>query len=688
MGGETQTTSKMVRTSFRAPDRAAQQRKAAEFKARKKREGKFGGITGKESPAVRAALKRQEVEEKKVEVVTPVKVEPPKEEPVIPFVQPSQQFTPPSVSQTFVRRVEEYEKEEERIRRKQLEGEIRVRQLVESAIKPKRPLGFLVKGAAVGLMTAVPRLTSEALIAGKKAGLALEGLATEPAARKSILAEAKRAGKKTPAAVTSFVKELKQPELAGEALGTALLPAKGLKTGVERAIGRRALVKSVPKSEQPFVKAITEGIEAQKKVKPTAKPEVKELFKVQELKKPEIAAVIGAAKETKGVIFGSAAARVLTRKTKLPKDIDIAVKKKPAFKEAVGEELAKKIDLKEIVTADTGKRGLIRGELPVPGAPRGLLGLVEPFTVKTKRFVKESGVKFLSFQEQTARKGLGTLQVLLERETRRAKDPFAFVESLELQRKFAIERGKTRVAKKLEKSIAELKRPEFKALVKAKVGKVIEATKEPKAVTTFIRAEPMRAKPKPKIREEPTLAPKIESPSVVPSRLPSKPPSILPSRIPSRIPSRPSVAPSKPPSKIPSRPPSRTPSIIPRPSIPPPSIVPTPSVAPPSKPPTSKVPTSRLPSSLLPPERPFGTRRTLAGFKIRDPKKLKRVAKRKFKYVTLRRVSPSLVGLEYPKRFKPITKKEAKKKVVTGVGVRPIILGQKIGQFKFEGVKS
>ena len=37
------------------------------------------------------------------------------------------------------------------------------------------------------------------------------------------------------------------------------------------------------------------------------------------------------------------------------------------------------------------------------------------------------------------------------------------------------------------------------------------------------------------------------------------------------------------------------------------------------------------------------------------------------------RVSASLIGVEFQRRFKPITKKEAERRLVTGVGVRPLI---------------
>ena len=43
---------------------------------------------------------------------------------------------------------------------------------------------------------------------------------------------------------------------------------------------------------------------------------------------------------------------------------------------------------------------------------------------------KVGGLRMVGFSEQTLRKGLGTLQVILERNIRRAKDPAGFVESL------------------------------------------------------------------------------------------------------------------------------------------------------------------------------------------------------------------------------------------------------------------
>ena len=66
--------------------------------------------------------------------------------------------------------------------------------------------------------------------------------------------------------------------------------------------------------------------------------------------------------------------------------------------------------------------------------PKPILKAVsDAMEVTTEKLVKIEGIKMVGFSEQTLRKALGTLQVLIEKEVRRAKDPQAFVNNLQVQ---------------------------------------------------------------------------------------------------------------------------------------------------------------------------------------------------------------------------------------------------------------
>ena len=57
----------------------------------------------------------------------------------------------------------------------------------------------------------------------------------------------------------------------------------------------------------------------------------------------------------------------------------------------------------------------------------------QAFTLSTDKIIKIEGIQFVSFSEQTTRKALGTLQALLEKNVRRAKDPQGFIQSIQIQ---------------------------------------------------------------------------------------------------------------------------------------------------------------------------------------------------------------------------------------------------------------
>lgn len=603
--------------------------------------------------------------------------------------------TPSATS--FESSIQRFGRQERDIRARQEKGVLRVKTFVKRVpgLGGTGRVSSFARGAAVGALSFVPTVVGETIIAGKKAGLAAGGLVFEPSARKAIGSELFRTAKAVPSAVVTGIKQIRGAERIGVAAGAAIVPGAGFKTGVERAIARRALVKSVPAVERPFVKEITSAIQVQRKVKPTVAPQPSKVFQTTGLKPSEVSKVIGVVKKEKGVVFGSAASSIATGgRTKLPKDIDIAV---PSSRLSATKRQLRgtDVDVKPIVTTGT-ERGLIRGELPVPGAPRALGGLVEPFSVRTQRVLKEQGVRFTSFAEQTTRKGLGTLQVLLEREGRRAKDPVSFVESLKLQQKFATERGKVRTAEKLGKSIKTLTSPQFQKILESKTPAIrrqpavttlkfkpapvrsvlgafketfVKSTRRPSAITTFVRSEVPKVQPR---RTPTSIAPKIERPSVVPSRPPTiSRPSVVPSRIPSVVPSKAPRLFSRAPSGAPSR--GGRPSTQPSRSVPP-SLTPstTPSVLP--KPTPSVLP-STVPSttpSLLTPFTFKTTKQALFAPKISRKSKQPK-AKRFALFRGETRFKPSLIGVEFQKAFKPITKKEARFRLSTGVGVRPVV---------------
>jgi len=96
----------------------------------------------------------------------------------------------------------------------------------------------------------------------------------------------------------------------------------------------------------------------------------------------------------------------------------------------------------------------------------------------TEKIVKVGGIKLIGFGEQTTRKALGTLQVLIEKNVRRAKDPQSFVTGLRVQLqalkqtkpKTPIGRfRKNRRVKVLQDSIKLLTSKKFQKLLESKV---------------------------------------------------------------------------------------------------------------------------------------------------------------------------------------------------------------------------
>ena len=92
----------------------------------------------------------------------------------------------------------------------------------------------------------------------------------------------------------------------------------------------------------------------------------------------------------------------------------------------------------------------------------------------TQKIVTIKGIKMIGFGEQTVRKALGTLQVLIEKNARRAKDPASLARALEVQRA-ALKRSKRltlfkkRKLRILDDTIRMLKSKEFSKLLERKV---------------------------------------------------------------------------------------------------------------------------------------------------------------------------------------------------------------------------
>ena len=120
------------------------------------------------------------------------------------------------------------------------------------------------------------------------------------------------------------------------------------------------------------------------------------------------------------------------------------------------------------------------------------MSAVSDFT-PTQKPVKVGGIKLTSFGEQTSRKGLGTIQVLIEKNVRRAKDPSSFIKSLQIQRDYLIKSktytplgkylNKYRI-KKIDESLIVLSSKEFKEVLNQKVPGILKEYPLPKVKTS------------------------------------------------------------------------------------------------------------------------------------------------------------------------------------------------------------
>ena len=458
---------------------------------------------------------------------------------------------------------------------------------------------------------------------------------------------------------------------------------------VGRFVQEELFIKAQPKELRPFVREIIKSSKIQEKINPYKIKSIKKVnfAEVKSLNSIEAKALAKTLGETDSVVFGSVASRTLSKgKTPIPKDVDLATASISRFNNKFINNLPKKIRSDYVLKGEkifkvSTKQAILdvkplkrlypdksilskKGYLPVQGYVYDLGGkLAKKLGIKQKipKRLKQAGleiptqkiqkvgkIKLAGFGEQTARKGLGTLQALLEKNIKRAKDPSSFIKSLEVQiDALKLSKPKTPLGKlsvnskikRLSTSVKILKSKSFENALRKKVGNIINeypilkkiSVKKLSQATKKIKSTPATVKkyniPKSQrkiaqqkatnIIKKPTLKSaktsfsylpkslKASTFSYLPLRIRKTVSSLLPSSIPassipiSRLPL--SKIPSKIPSKMISKVPSKLPSKVPKklisklPISKTPSKIPskTPSVVPSKTP--SKIP-SKIPS--------------------------------------------------------------------------------------------
>ena len=384
----------------------------------------------------------------------------------------------------------------------------------------------------------------------------------------------------------------------------ALAKAKDVDLAVADAVAfGKAFIKNVPKQYQKNY--VQKGSKLYKKV--TSKEKASDPKGVQELK--------GKGKGWYDPIFDvKSKARLEGKVEKIFEFPKLGIKglKVPGFKgqlPVVGKGYAGKMPVLSQVTGKTKK--LLEGQLTVP--------LQKKLTIE--------GITMEGFGQQTTRKGLGTIQVLLEKQVRRQKDPSALVKNLELQviglkkkpgvlakRKLKTIQNALKILKSpqfsklLEKAVPGLTK-EFPLISKINKAKLKQAQAQSKSIKilaeTQAKLNKLKTKKKPtkpeqdlisrmqrtiketkkklaeKPPKQPSKMPKAKKPSKQPSKLPK---AKKPSKLPFIKPFRPSTLPVRHGrgSRLPTAKPSKQP-YIPISDLP---KITTPS--PPSKPPTRR----------------------------------------------------------------------------------------------------
>ena len=454
----------------------------------------------------------------------------------------------------------------------------------------------------------------------------------------------------------SYIKSFKKDPV--KALTKAVLNLYGIRTifklfkntTIARILKEAEFVGKQPKKIKPFVRAILKAGRFQEKLNPSKLKGIKKINfnEVLELNATEAKALKKVLQETDSFVFGSLPARTLSGgRTKLPKDVDLATRNVKEFLEKFKKNLPANIRSKYIIKGEKlynpqgvgilDIKGFDRlrpnqsifgkGQLPINKAIekkgfairikealtgkkiKGKIVLeTQALTVPTQKLVKVEGIKIVGFGEQTQRKALGTLQVILEDGKRRAKDPAAFIEALELQLKALkgdiaktsilnpLKFSKKFTAKQLDDALKILKSKKFANFLNSRVPGLTKEFPIFKKIPKLDKVK-LNKRIAAKLKKIKTQFKKVgvldtkKKPSKVPKKKPIKKPS-------KKTPTK------KKPSKIPK---SKIPtSRIPRSKIPtsriPKSRIPK-SKIPTSKIPTSKIPTSKIPKSKIPKSR-------------------------------------------------------------------------------------
>lgn len=402
--------------------------------------------------------------------------------------------------------------------------------------------------------------------------------------------------------------------------GLGLLGRIFKRNPVARTVREEMFIRSQPIEIQPQVRAIIKSAKVQEKINPFKVSTIKnvDFAEVKSLTRVEARVLKETIRETNSIVFGSLASRALSKsRTPIPKDVDFATSNINKFNQKFISKLPTKdrkniiIQGQKLIRRKTGEtiydikplnrlipqRSLLtrRGFLPVSGYVRRLKlkkGSILPTfkkkaitgatEVPTQKIQKIEGIRLVGFGEQTTRKGLGTLQVLIEKNIRRQKDPQTFLigleiqlQALKLQRRGLLRNRKIRILQNAlkilrSKSFAKLLDKQVPGLIKefplvAKINKQklkqikpLVAKRKAIQITKEITRKVKQGKKQPNL----TISEKIFKRSVESrlSRLPGRKVSILPSRL---AKGKPSKLPSKIPSKLPSRFPSKIPTKIP-----------------------------------------------------------------------------------------------------------------------------
>lgn len=354
-------------------------------------------------------------------------------------------------------------------------------------------------------------------------------------------------------------------------------------------IRREIFIAKQPVELRPITRAILESEKAQRGVTPVDINTLKgvNLYDIKNLKGVEPKLFEKTIRETGGITFGSKAARVLSGgETRLPKDIDVAVKDVKSFNVKFVKSLPKNLreqfviknqkilrasdkttlaDVKPLERLRPDKSLLTGvGSLPIAGFSDKITLFAEGkptlsfksklvqglYDIPTQRIKTVEGLKFVSFSEQTSRKALGSLQYLIEKNIKREKDLPDYVSYLKIQ-----EKAMTKTEGLNPKSL------KFKKLIRSieKESKKVKVTSS--KISNLERISESRL-PSSRLPYALSRLPVSRLPSsrlpVTPSRMPSSKISKLPSSLfkPSKTPSRTLINPlSKIPSSI-----SKTPS--------------------------------------------------------------------------------------------------------------------------------